>query len=204
MHPPKNVKKRHIFWKPMFRPKRFLQKSTSYGSSGRSAWGKILVHWSSNFHTFLENWVFTTKKRPFTSSFWSRPQVFMKKDFFIWSLLWFISCRTYSLLRRVRHNSKIESKSDLLNQKYPKMSFFMRNDWKWIGPTNEWAQQGPTNEWPQQGPTNEWAQQGPTNEWAQGPGPTGPNKWMAPTGPNKWMGPTGPNPYGSLPLDKMG
>ena len=61
------------------------------------------------------------------------PQVFdldpsfsMEKSVFIWSLISFISGRTYSLLRRVRHDSKIESKSDLLNQKYPKMSFFKR------------------------------------------------------------------------------
>ena len=32
--------------------KLFLQKSTSYGSSGRSAWGKMLVFWSSLFHVF--------------------------------------------------------------------------------------------------------------------------------------------------------
>ena len=81
----------------MFRAKRFLEKSTSYGSSGRSAWGKMLVHWSSIFHTFFKNWVFTTKKQPFTSNVWSRPQVFMEKHFFIWSLLWFISCRTWPL-----------------------------------------------------------------------------------------------------------
>ena len=121
--PSQKVPKRQIFWKQMFRAKRFLQKWTSYGSSGRSAWGKILAHWSSIFHTFFKNWTFTTKKRHFTSSFWSRPQVFLKKYFFIWSLLWFISCRTYSLLRRVRHNSKIESKNDLLNTKCPKCHF---------------------------------------------------------------------------------
>ena len=66
--------------------------------------------------------------------FWSQPQFFMKTHFFIWSHLGFISCRTYSLLRRVRHNSKIESKSDLLNKKCPNILFFMRNDWKWVGP----------------------------------------------------------------------
>ena len=182
--PSQKDKKRQIFWKQMFRAKRFLQKSTSYGSSGRSAWGKILVHWFSNFHTFLKNWVFTTKKRPFTSSFWSRPQVSLKKYFFIWSLLWFISCGTYSLLRRVRHNSKIESKSDRQNRNDPKCHF------SWEMTENEWAQQGPTNEWAQQGP-NESPRMGPTgpNKWM---GPTGPNKWMGPTGPNKWMGPTGP------------
>ena len=108
----------------MFRPKRFLEKSASYGSSGRSAWGKMLVHWSSNFHRFFKNLVFTTKKRPFTSSFWSRPQVFVKKDFFIWSLLWFISWRIYSLLWRVRHNSKIWPKNDLLNTKHWKIQCF--------------------------------------------------------------------------------
>ena len=53
----------------------------------------------------------------------STPVSHKHTHFFIWSLLWFISCRTYSLLRRVWHNSKIESKSGLLNNKWPKMSF---------------------------------------------------------------------------------
>jgi hypothetical protein len=66
------------------------------------------------------------------------PSFSMKKYVFIWSLIWFISRRTYSLVRRVRHNSKIESKSDLLKTKYPKMSFFMRNDWKWIWTSIAW------------------------------------------------------------------
>ena len=39
--------------------------------------------------------------------FWFQPQFFMKKHFCIWSNLGFISWRIYSLLRRVRHNSKI-------------------------------------------------------------------------------------------------
>ena len=64
--PSQKDKKRNIFWKQMFRAKRFLQKSTSYGSSGRSAWGKILVRWFSNFHTFLKNvksqWDFLTNR----------------------------------------------------------------------------------------------------------------------------------------------
>ena len=52
------------------------------------------------------------------------PSFSMKKSVFIWSLIWFISRRTYSLVRRVRHNSKIESKSDLLNTKHWKIRCF--------------------------------------------------------------------------------
>ena len=40
-----------------------------------------------------------------------------------------------SLLWRVDINSKIWSRNGLLKKTYPKMSFFMRNDWKWMGPT---------------------------------------------------------------------
>ena len=36
----------------IFVEKLFLQKSTSYGSSGQSGWGKMLVFWSSLFHLF--------------------------------------------------------------------------------------------------------------------------------------------------------
>ena len=36
----------------IFVEKLFLQKSTSYGTSGRSARGKMLVFWSSLFHVF--------------------------------------------------------------------------------------------------------------------------------------------------------
>ena len=125
--------KRKLLWKPIFCAKRFLQKSTSYGSSGRSAKWKMLAHWSSIFHTFFKNWTFTTKKRPFTSSVLSQPQLFVKKHFFIWSLLWFISWRIYSLLWWARHNSKIESKNDLINKRCPKCHF------SWEMTKNEWA-----------------------------------------------------------------
>ena len=102
------AKKRQIFQKSIFIGKLFLQKSPWYGSSGRSAKWKMLVHWSSFFHLFLKNWTFTTTKHTFTSRVWFQPQFFMKKHFFIWSHLGFISWRIlYSLLRRVRHNSKI-------------------------------------------------------------------------------------------------
>ena len=39
----------------------FLQKLTSYGTSGRSAKGKMLVRWSFFFHPFFKNWTFTIK-----------------------------------------------------------------------------------------------------------------------------------------------
>ena len=46
------VQKRKNIRKPIFIGKLFRQKSTWYGSSGRSAKWKILVHWSSFFHRF--------------------------------------------------------------------------------------------------------------------------------------------------------
>ena len=49
--------------------KLFRQKSTSYGSSGRSAKWKMLVHWSSVFHTFCKNEISTIKKRTVTRCF---------------------------------------------------------------------------------------------------------------------------------------
>ena len=49
--PPSNKsKKRQHFWKTIFIGKLFRHKSTSYGSSGRSAKWKMLVRWSSFFH----------------------------------------------------------------------------------------------------------------------------------------------------------
>ena len=50
--PSEKVQKRQIFRKQNFIGKLFRQKSTWYGSSGRSAKWKILVHWSSFFHLF--------------------------------------------------------------------------------------------------------------------------------------------------------
>ena len=72
---------------------------------------------------FLQKLDFYDNKRTFTSCFWSQPQFFMKRHFFIWSHLGFISWRIYSLLRRVRHNSKIGSKNDILNQTCPNIYF---------------------------------------------------------------------------------
>ena len=50
--PSNKIQKRQIFRKSIFIGKLFRQKSTWYGSSGRSAKWKILVHWSSFFHRF--------------------------------------------------------------------------------------------------------------------------------------------------------
>ena len=139
-----------ICWKPFFVGKRFLRKSTSYGTSDRSAKWKILVHWSF-FPYFLQKLDLRDQKTKFYPVVCSQPSFPLKNAFFIWSLLWFISWRTYSLVRRVRHNSKTESKSDLLKSKISqnvifhekwlkmnlnlhslnlKMLLFMRNDWE--------------------------------------------------------------------------
>ena len=56
------------------------------------------------------------------------PSCSWKKHFLIWSHLGFISWRTYSLLLRVRHNSKIGSQNDLLNTKCPRKVIFTRNN----------------------------------------------------------------------------
>ena len=48
------IMKRPDFRKPIFVGKLFRQKSTSYGTSGRSAKWKMLVHRSSFFHRFFK------------------------------------------------------------------------------------------------------------------------------------------------------
>ena len=70
---------------------------------------------------FLQKLDFYDQKTYFYPVFWSQPQFSMKKHFFIWSHLGFISWRIYSLVQRVRHNSKMESKNDLLNTKCPRI-----------------------------------------------------------------------------------
>ena len=56
---------------------------------------------------FLQKLHFYDQKTDLYVVFWSQPQFLMRKHFFIWSHLGFISWRIYSLLWRVRHNSKI-------------------------------------------------------------------------------------------------
>ena len=167
-HPPKKLQKdqtRQIFWKPICVGKRFRRKSTSYGSSSRSAKWKVLVHWSSVFHTFFKNSTFTIQNGLLPGVFYLNPSC-SRKNTFSFGAIWDLFLEEYSLWRRVRHNSKIESKNDLLNNKCTKMLF------SWEMTENEWAR----------------AQMNGPNRAQQ---MNGPNKWMGPTGP-KWMGPTGP------------
>ena len=60
-HPPTKPKHVNFSENRFLVGKLFLQKSTSYGSSGRSAKWKMLVHWSSSFHNFCKNLISTIK-----------------------------------------------------------------------------------------------------------------------------------------------
>ena len=83
---------------------------------------------------FLQQLDLYDKKLTFTRCVWSQPQFFMKRHFFIWSHLGFISWRIYSLLWRVRHYSKVSSKNRpskskmtqhvIFHEKWLKMTFF--------------------------------------------------------------------------------
>ena len=89
-HPPKKLKqnqKRQIWWKPFFVGKLVRRKSTSYGSSGRSAKWKMLVHWSSFFHTFCKNLISTITKLTFTRCFDLNPS-FSWKSTFSFGAIW--------------------------------------------------------------------------------------------------------------------
>ena len=79
----------------LFLGKLDVKKSPSYGTSGRSAKGKMTVHWSSLYQVFLKKLTFTIADHTFTLCFWSRPQFFMKTHFFIWSRLRCVSPMIY-------------------------------------------------------------------------------------------------------------
>ena len=73
---PKKTPKTSNCPKTDFFGKLILQKSTSYGTSGRSAKGKMTAHWSSFFQVFIKN----------STSTWFLPSkfhFFMKTHFFI-------------------------------------------------------------------------------------------------------------------------
>ena len=68
--------------------------SISYRSSGRSAWGKMLVRWSSFFHRFFNNCIFWINTQRFTSSCWYQPQLFLITCFQVerfWNYFWRIA-----------------------------------------------------------------------------------------------------------------
>ena len=81
--------KTSTFPKTVFVGKLFLQKSTSYGTSGRSAKWKMLIRWSSFFHTFCNNLISTIKKPTSTRCFDLNPSLSWKNTFSfgaIWDL----------------------------------------------------------------------------------------------------------------------
>ena len=93
----------------------FCHESTSCGSSGRSATWNMLVHWSSRF-VCSTTWLSRRKHNLLPQAFDIKP-TFCSVCLSFWSNFGFISGRTYSVLRWVRHNSKIGSRNDFLNTK---------------------------------------------------------------------------------------
>ena len=118
--PSQKAKKRQIFRKPIFIRKLFRQKSTSYGSSGRSAKWKILVHWSSFFHSFCKNTISTIKQMTFTRCFALNPSFSFEGTFSFGAILdlfleeYIAFCDGFDILL------KYDPKNDLLNKKCPK------------------------------------------------------------------------------------
>ena len=88
-HSPKNVETSISLKTDLFGTdfrKLDLKKSTSYGTSGRSAKGKMTVHWSSFYQVFIKN-NFYREKSTFLKGFLGQTHILMEKHFFIWSHL---------------------------------------------------------------------------------------------------------------------
>ena len=117
------LQKRQIFWKPICFWKTLSSKVDliwHLRPTRKVENARTLIFFLS---CFLQKLDFYDNRRIFTSCFLSQPQLSLKKHFSIGSHLGFISWRIYSLVRRVRHSSKTESKNDLLNKKCPKCNF---------------------------------------------------------------------------------
>ena len=82
-----------IFLKTVSWGKLTVNKLASYGTSGRSAKGKMIVHWSSFYQISSKRLALQIKTQKFACRFWSQTQFLIINENIVWSRLRCVSTR---------------------------------------------------------------------------------------------------------------